>query len=281
MSNVSFNVDPTHEFKNELLCIQNTFYLDIAVEALSRVPSYFWFVPASASGKYHPKSSLGMGGLVRHVKSVFWIGEELLAHPLYAPFTDDEKDEIRVAILLHDACKQGTEDDGSHTVTEHPLLVRDHLMPVDIPIKRGTDTWSNYELRLATAWFQICALIETHMGIWTKDKEGKEVLDVPKTKAQLFVHQCDFLASRKIIEVDVTPREAQAGYGSKGDKEAWKNDPATQGQVDYIKKLYVMVHERGLYYPPLTITDASGKMVLTKGIAGDTITALKDLLGMK
>jgi hypothetical protein len=118
------------------------------------------------------------------------------------------------------------------------------------------------------------------MGIWTRDKEGKEVLDVPKTKAQLFVHQCDFLASRKIIEVEVTQRDEQAGYGSKS-KDDWKDGIASEKQVEYIRKLYVMVHEKGLYYPPLTVTDANGKMVLTKGIAGDTINALKDLLGMK
>jgi hypothetical protein len=281
MLNVSINIDPTHEFKSELLKIQNTFYLNIAVEALQKVPHYFWFVPASSSGKYHPKSSLGMGGLVRHVKSVFWIAEELLAHSLYAPFSDDEKDEIRVAILLHDACKQGTENDGSHTVIEHPLLVREALQPDSVPWTEHTDTWTREQLHIAGAWFAICDLIETHMGIWTKDKEGREVLDVPKTKAQLFVHQCDYLASRKIIEVDVTPREAQQGYGSKGDKEAWRSDPITQGQIDYIKKLYVMVSEKGLYYPPIHITDTNGKIIFTKGLAGDTINALKDLLGMK
>jgi hypothetical protein len=269
---VNINIDPTHEFRNELLKITNPFYLNIAHAALQQVPHYFWFVPASSSGKYHPKSSLGMGGLVRHVKSVFWIAEELLAHPLYAPFTEDEKDEIRVAILLHDACKQGVEDDGSHTVTEHPLLVREALRPEPEHPFEVEPVW--------LAWSRICDLIETHMGIWTRDKEGKEVLDVPKTKAQLFVHQCDFLASRKIIEVEVTQRDEQAGYGSKS-KDDWKDGIASEKQVEYIRKLYVMVHEKGLYYPPLTVTDANGKMVLTKGIAGDTINALKDLLGMK
>jgi hypothetical protein len=281
LSHVSINLDPTHEFKNELLKIQNTFYLDIAVEALNKVPNYFWFVPASASGKYHPKSSLGMGGLVRHVKSVFWIAEELLAHPLYAPFNEDEKDEIRVAVLLHDACKQGIENEGTSTLAEHPLLVRDHLMPDAIPMGRTTDVWSTDDIKLAGAWFRICDLIETHMGIWTKDKQGNEILDVPKTKAQLFVHMCDFLASRKIIEVDVTARDEQNGYANRPDKDAWKNDPVTEGQINYIKKLYVMVSEKGLYYPPIEITDTNGKIIFTKGLATDTIDAMKQLLGIK
>lgn len=271
MSHVSYDIDPTHEFKSELLKIQDPFYLNIAVAALHQIPSYFWFVPASSSGKYHPKSSLGMGGLVRHVKSVFWISEELLSHPLYAPFTDAEKDEIRVAILLHDACKQGVEDDGSHTVAEHPLLVRQHINPVLNP--------PDITNEIIDTWNRICDLIETHMGIWTKDKEGNEILDVPKTKAQLFVHQCDFLASRKIIDVDVTPREAQANYGVKSEP-AWKSELATEGQISYIRKLYVMASEKRVLLDPVKITDDAGKQILTKGVATDIINNAKKLLGM-
>lgn len=273
---MQYIVDPTHEFKSELVKIQNPFYLKIAVEALHKVPDYFWFVPASSSGKYHPKSSLGMGGLLRHVKSVFWIAEELLAHPLYAPFTDDEKDEIRVAILLHDACKQGVERNGSHTVTEHPLLVREHLKPMFADVF----TYSIGESLIGEeTWSRICDLIETHMGIWTKDKDGKEVLDVPKTQAQLFVHQCDFLASRKIIEVDIQSRDEQLGYGKKAEP-AWRSEPAKQPQIDYLKKLYVMASQRGIEHPPVAITDSEGVLILTKGVASDTIGALKGKLGL-
>lgn len=44
-------------------------------------------------------------------------------------------------------------------------------------------------------------VIKTHMGIWTKDYNGNEVLEAPKTKYQNFVHMCDFLASRKCLLV--------------------------------------------------------------------------------
>jgi hypothetical protein len=215
-----------------------------------------------------------MGGLIRHVKSVFWIGEELLSHPLYAPFTEDEKDEIRVAILLHDACKQGVENDGSHTAADHPLLVREALMP-----------YNKYEDQVllpdvVSAWSRICDLIETHMGIWTKDKDGNEILDVPKTKAQLFVHQCDFLASRSFIEVDVTPRDAQAGYGSKKEEPAWKKEIATGAQIGYIKKLYVTATQRGITYPATAFIGDDGNITLTKGEATEIIEAIKKQLGM-
>ena len=39
------------------------------------------------------------------------------------------------------------------------------------------------------------------MGPWTKDYNGVEVLEKPKTKYQNFVHMCDFLASRKCLLV--------------------------------------------------------------------------------
>ena len=30
------------------------------------VPDYFWVMPASSTGKYHPDQDAGVGGLVRH-----------------------------------------------------------------------------------------------------------------------------------------------------------------------------------------------------------------------
>ena len=44
-------------------------------------------------------------------------------------------------------------------------------------------------------------VIKTHMGPWTVDYNGNEVLEKPKTKYQNFVHMCDFLASRKCLLV--------------------------------------------------------------------------------
>lgn len=275
----NFIIDPIYEFRHELLAIKNTMYREITKEALKKAPDYFFYVPASSSGKYHPKSSLGIGGLVRHVKAVFAISEELLQHPLYAPFTEDEKDEIRAAIILHDCCKQGTQNEPSRTLTEHPLLVREALKP-------DTDGMP-YDIRvqIERAWSRICDLIETHMGIWTKDKEtGKEVLKVPETKAQLFVHMCDYLASRKIIEVDITAREPQSEDYNKKDKEpAWRKEPATDDQISYIKKLMIMCIEKNIKSPidSIQLTDENGNRIYTKGQASDDIDALRKVLGLQ
>ena len=50
----------------------------------------------------------------------------------------------------------------------------------------------------------LCDVIASHMGVWNKDFDGNEVLPIPKTKYQNFVHMCDYLASRKsiILEFD-------------------------------------------------------------------------------
>lgn len=47
----------------------------------------------------------------------------------------------------------------------------------------------------------LCSVIRTHMGPWTQDYNGEEVLEAPKTKYQNFVHMCDYLASRKCLLV--------------------------------------------------------------------------------
>lgn len=47
---------------------------------------------------------------------------------------------------------------------------------------------------------KIVKLIETHMGQWTFVREG-EPLEKPSTRAQAFVHMCDFVASRKTFDI--------------------------------------------------------------------------------
>jgi hypothetical protein len=52
-------------------------------------------------------------------------------------------------------------------------------------------------------WFQINQLIRTHMGEWCTGKNGEVVTPKPKTEAQKLVHLCDYLASRR--EIDLVP----------------------------------------------------------------------------
>lgn len=257
-----YNIDPVHEFGQELEFINSDLHREIAIKSLFKAPDYFWYAPASSSGKYHPKSSLGVGGLVRHTKSAFAISEELLQHPMYGSFEDDEKDCIRVAILLHDVVKQGTDVEGGHTVFEHPLLVRNTVCP-----------WDDGEfatLDMFSAWDTICSLIETHMGVWTSNRQGEEILECPRTEMQRFVHLADYLASRKCIEVDFYDRKPQSRV-----VEDWRDKEAKQTQIDYIAKLMRKCGEQGIQMEPIEVMK-NGKVVLRRGEASDLIKVLKE-----
>ena len=50
----------------------------------------------------------------------------------------------------------------------------------------------------------ICDLIASHMGKWNTGYKSKtEILPKPKTELQKFVHTCDYLASRRYLDVDL------------------------------------------------------------------------------
>ena len=95
-------------FERELNLIENEELRKITTDFMIEcVPSYFWEIGASSTGKYHPKFSQGVGGLVRHTKAVVMFAEELLRMNSYSYLKDDYKDYIIVACIVHDTCKYG------------------------------------------------------------------------------------------------------------------------------------------------------------------------------
>ena len=177
-------------FQTEIGYIKNPKYAENIGIIIDLLPDYFFEVPASSTGKYHPKFSLGEGGLVRHTKSAVRIAHELLGNnSLFNTFTSDEKDMMIAALLVHDGLKSGLVK-SEYTVFEHPLLMSKFIQD-----NRSKLTLDDSEIEL------ICSVIETHMGEWTRDYKGNEVLEKPKTKYQKFVHMCDFLSSRKFLDI--------------------------------------------------------------------------------
>lgn len=180
-----------HEiFNKEIKYIKNERIKNSLITMLDKLPSYFYEVPASSTGKYHPEFSLGKGGLVRHTKAAVRIAIELFMDESLNNFTDDEKDLIIMALTLHDGLKSGLVK-SEYTAFEHPILVADYIR----------DNKKDLELTDEEINF-VCDAIITHMGPWTKNYKGEEVLSPPETKYQRFVHMCDFLASRKVINVE-------------------------------------------------------------------------------
>ncbi len=185
-------------FKNELEMIKDKELKKFAEYCLVRLPDYFFKVPASSTGKYHPSYTLGEGGLIRHTKAAIKIANDLLNLEQYQ---DLESDLIIFALLFHDGLKKG-DPESRYTLVQHPILaaefiwenLKDYVVVNDIP---------GHEIFIDKI-DNIQALIKTHMGQWNYDyRSKKEVLPKPTTEAQKFVHLCDYLASRKYLIVEV------------------------------------------------------------------------------
>ena len=178
-------------FKKEINYIKNDKYRDSLKTMIELLPDYFFEVPASSTGKYHPKFSLGENGLVRHTKVVARIGYELYQDSSITNiFNDKEKDLMMLAMILHDGLKSGLKK-SEYTLFEHPILMANYLR----------DNSDKLSLTKEEVEF-VASCIETHMGPWTTDYQENEILTKPENKYQKFVHMCDYLASRKFLDVE-------------------------------------------------------------------------------
>ena len=156
------------------------------------LPDYYFEIPASSTGKYHPKFAASNHGLVKHTKVAVRIAHELLVNEIIGTkFSDNEKDLIIMALILHDGLKSGNPKE-KYTRFDHPLLISKFIQENKDKLKLDSD-----ELRC------LCNMIETHMGQWTIDPyTKKEVLPKPTTELQRFVHMCDYLSSKKFLDIE-------------------------------------------------------------------------------
>lgn len=185
-------------FNKEYTYIKNKKYRDNLKIMVNLIPDYFFSVPASSTGKYHPSFSLGEGGLVRHTKFAVRIAYELFQdESITGIFNQNEKDLMIFALVLHDSLKSGLIKE-EYTKFDHPLLASNY-------IKENKDklTLTDNEIKF------VCSIIESHMGPWNKDYKGNEILPLPKNKYQKFVHMCDFLASRKFLDTKFNNNEIE------------------------------------------------------------------------
>ena len=184
-------MDKIKVFEKELNYIKNNSYKEDLKILINLLPDYFFEIPASSTGKYHPKYALGDGGLVRHTKVVVRIGCELLNNESIGfSFKEEEKDLLLMAMLLHDGLKSGINHER-YTRFDHPLLISKLILD-----NKDKLSLNDYEITL------VRNAIEAHMGQWNVDYNGNEVLPKPHNKYQRFVHMCDFLASKKFLEVE-------------------------------------------------------------------------------
>ena len=174
--------------KDEINYIKDDRVKESLIYMINKLPDYFFTVEAASTGKYHPSYAQGEGGLLRHSKAAMRIGYELLSNPAIGDkYTDIQKDLMLMGLLLHDGLKLGFPQE-KYTRFDHPILMANFIENESVNLKISSD-----EVKF------VADVIKTHMGVWTTDYRGNEVLEKPKTKNQNFVHMCDYLASRKCI----------------------------------------------------------------------------------
>ena len=173
-------------FKEELNYIDDEDIKDRLNKMTEYIPDYFFTTAASNTCKYHPSYALGDGGLVRHTKVAVRMAQELFG--IYK-FPAKTKNLITMALLLHDSVKKGIEEE-KYTRFDHPLVAVDFIKSHAKELKISKD-----EIEF------VCDCIASHMGRFNTSEYSDVILPLPKTPEQKFVHMCDYLASRKVIDI--------------------------------------------------------------------------------
>lgn len=174
-------------FEREISYIKDTNNQEDIKFLINLLPDYFFTIPASSTGKYHPKFASTKSGLVKHTKVAVRIAYDLFE--TVNNLTDNDKDLIIMALIMHDGLKKGLEEE-TYVRFDHPLLVSKLIMEHAKDLKMDV-----MDVR------KLCMMIESHMGKWNTSKYSKVELPLPKDECQRFVHRCDYLASRVYLNV--------------------------------------------------------------------------------
>lgn len=167
---------------------------EFAIVLLEGLPDYIWHVGASSTGKYHPAYSLGEGGLMRHQMAVVRFLNFFFELEQYnSKLTSREMDLMRLAGLVHDGRKSGSQEDyerSKYTKFDHPIQMADAIRAHD-------GQYLNHE-----EIEMIAQMISAHMGQWCTDKKSSVTLPKPSDKYAEMIHLADYLASRKALTMD-------------------------------------------------------------------------------
>ncbi len=116
-------MNKTEYFTKEIEYIKDEKNKEDIKVLINTLPDYFFIIPASSTGKYHPKFASSNHGLVKHTKVAVRIAHELLTNnSIGSKFSDEEKDLIIMALMLHDGLKSGNPKE-KYTRVDHPLLI--------------------------------------------------------------------------------------------------------------------------------------------------------------
>jgi hypothetical protein len=184
-------------------------YLNLIVnELISYIPDYFWTVPASITGKYHPPDSLGEGGLVRHTLKMTQMGLKMAEGD-----TTINPDEVFIACMFHDIAKYGdkpevSNDKERYWFKRHPEVARgilEQFFEDYVYINNNNHNCYIYDgklmldrseyLNIGLKWRNICQAIHSHYGKWGVDNG----MPLPKSRLDFIVSHADLVSSMSDI----------------------------------------------------------------------------------
>ncbi len=167
-------------------------YRSFVIRSFSITPEWFWHVPASMSGKYHPRRTKSLGGLVEHTKlASLWAGFLLNLYDIRDTIT---RNEVLVAVLLHDLFKfSGPTGQRENYVKRHGVWAATALTEYWASAKRspaGIDSDSMTRIIQAVA---------CHMGRWGDGPSEDELKEGDQAKLVFrIVQEADYCASQDI-----------------------------------------------------------------------------------
>lgn len=181
---------------NSIFDVEINYMYDDKIKEATRklvdmLPDYFFKVPASSTGKYHPKCSNVEGGLVHHTKLAVRIAKDLMNNgSLFNKFSKREHDLILLALIMHDGFKHGLKQE-KYVRFDHPIIsanfVKEHAEEVGLTKEDGQVLYD---------------IISSHMGEFNTSNYSDVVLPLPKTAIQKFVHMCDDISSKKYVDAE-------------------------------------------------------------------------------
>lgn len=174
-------------FANELNDIQDDNLRQFAAQLLANAPEYFFTIPASSSGKFHPYFAREVGGLVKHTRCVVFYAE---CNAESFNFDSHTKDLAIIAALAHDIKKRGDNDAKNYTVWEHPELAYNFILKMQ-------NAYPNL-ISVEDATIVANAIL-SHMGKWWHDEKftkGKKQFPLPTTMLDYAIQSADYMASR-------------------------------------------------------------------------------------
>lgn len=155
---------------------------------LEEAPPYFWHIPASSSGKWHPVWAVMESGLLRHTVLAIYLGKELARTFGLTPL---ETDIALSALAIHDTVKYGM---GVYDVQYYPMHP---YLPRICYKKLAQEHFTNPVIPNT-----IFDAVERHMGS-INDGEWTSIGRIkPENRVEYVVHLADYIASRKKIHFE-------------------------------------------------------------------------------